>query len=87
MEESADSPATKLKKSCQHNKYTKQKAAAIPPALRNRGRKQFFKEIMCWILAIAGLLFMFMVLNGSEYRTVKPRTKGDRASGNYWQPI
>ncbi|KAK1362195.1 hypothetical protein POM88_046669 [Heracleum sosnowskyi] len=87
MEENSDSPGTKLKRSSQCNKYSKPKAAAVPPALRNRGRRQVLKEILCWILGAVGLLFLFMVLNGTSHRPMKPRTKGDRFSGNHWQPL
>lgn len=87
LEDSTDILGTKLKKSPQSNKYCKTKAATIPPPQRNKGRRQIFKEIMCWILVFVGVVLMIMVMNDSSYRTVKPRTKGDSFSGNHWQPI
>lgn len=86
-EESLDSPATKLKKSSQVNKYIKPKAAAIPPALRNKG-KRHLKQVMWWILGGVAMVLLFMLVNSSgSSRRQGPRTKGDRFSGNHWQPI
>lgn len=87
LEDSTDIPGTKLKKSSQSNRYTKSKAAAIPPPLRNKSRRQILNEIMCWILVLVGVVLMFMVMTDSSYRTVKPRTKGDSFPGNHWQPF
>ncbi|KAL8135857.1 hypothetical protein AgCh_010460 [Apium graveolens] len=87
IEESTNSTKTKLKKSCQSNKHIKPKAAAIPPALRNMGRRQIFNAIMCWILSIVGTLFLLMVLSDSSYGTVKHCNKGDSFSGEHRLPI
>ncbi|KAL8135858.1 hypothetical protein AgCh_010461 [Apium graveolens] len=87
MEESTDTTWTKLKKSFQSNKHIKPKAAAIPPALRNRGRRQILNAILCWILAVVGTLFVLTALSDSSFGTVKPRTKGDSFSGEHRPPI
>ncbi|WOG97681.1 hypothetical protein DCAR_0417022 [Daucus carota subsp. sativus] len=86
-EERTDSPGTQPKKSSQVNKYSKPKPAAIPPALRNRGKRHYCKQLMWWILAILIVLFMFLVANGSTQRKAKPVTRGDRFPGDQWQPI
>lgn len=55
-------------------RYTKQikKIEALPPALRNRGRKRL-KQIMWWTFGALIVFFVFLVASGGAFGNLKLR--------------
>lgn len=71
LSESILKTVTKPKKTVRYTKQIKT-IAAIPPALRNRGRKRL-KQFMWWAFGALIVLFVFLVGNGGAFGSLKSR--------------